>query len=244
MIRKFIRENKGTLALLALAFLGISQYQSSESRARSLIVNEGKSVVRVLNKEKNSGGTGFVVKSPTSGVSYVVTNNHVCEVGEDGYVTLNSTQLGRDMRARIIELSPGDDLCLIEAPAGLPSLKISGSNAGLLDQIYVVGHPQLMPLTVTTGLIRQLPRLWEIPTKQLKHDEKCEAGEREEMVFIFRFCIGSFYAYEMTAEIRPGNSGSPVMNSDGEVVAVVFAGGDGISLAITGRALLNFLSVR
>lgn len=238
-----IKRHGKSLLLLALALIG-ANYVLTYDKSRAVATSEGKSIVRVLRPDKKSGGTGFVAESPTSGGRYVVTNNHVCGVAVDGHVVLDSPEMARDMRARVIERNAAEDLCLIEAPAGLEPLKLANRPAGLLDRVYVAGHPRLMPLTVTTGLIRQMPKMWEIGIGEVGPDEECEDGAKEVSFIFIKVCFRSFYAYEMTAPILPGNSGSPVLNSDGEVVAVVFAGGDSVSLAIPAQALRNFLSVR
>jgi V8-like Glu-specific endopeptidase len=37
-------------------------------------------------------------------------------------------------------------------------------------------------------------------------------------------CIAHIYAATSSIQIYPGNSGSPVMNSSGDVVGIIFAG--------------------
>ncbi len=147
------------------------------------------------------GGTGFEVED-SSGHRFIVTNKHVCGIFTGGVAQLQ-TEEGKVYFRHILKVSDIFDLCLIDSIDEVPALHL-GKKISLLDKIFIVGHPFLHPLKVTSGnVIRSLV----ITTT--------EDGITS---------TGSFASLETNAEAHPGNSGSPVVNPKGEVVGVLFAG--------------------
>lgn len=151
------------------------------------------------------GGTGFLVSTPYYGM-VVITNRHICDASKLGMFYLISQ--GRYYTARGIAVSNTDDLCMIQAPDELQEdfipLNLSERQLHFNELVRVVGHPHLRPLTVTYG------HFLNISTEPL------------DMMGVFTpdmlVTIG-----KIDALIVPGNSGSPVLNLDGEVAGVVFA---------------------
>jgi S1-C subfamily serine protease len=72
----------------------------------------------------------------------------------------------------------------------------------------------------------------------------CEAGDTEMGDFFgLKLCATPYMAFEITATIHPGNSGSPLLNADGEVIGVIFAGSPFQSAAVPIEYLERFISV-
>lgn len=105
--------------------------------------------------------------------------------------------------ARVVHYDPDLDLAVLAFDsAGAPTLEFR-TGAAERDPIAVLGYPQDGPYDVQTGRIRSEQRL------------------RSPDIYGQGTVIREVYS--VRALVRPGNSGGPVVDSDGEVVGVVFA---------------------
>lgn len=184
-----------------------------------------ESVVYIVNKAQNMGGTGFHVKSP-SGAKYIMTNGHVCsDVGENGLLYIKFKEDEQPTPRRIIEESPLTDLCLVEAmPNGKP-LFLDVANPEPFNVLHAVGHPNLLPLTLTEG--RAIgPKQSLIPL--FLGTDHCDSpkhkkGEVPLFMFMVPACFLNITSIATTIQIMGGSSGSPVLNQSGKVAGVAFA---------------------
>lgn len=126
---------------------------------------------------------------------YLFTNRHVAA----GAASLElSTWAGEDFNASVLGHSGAFDLARTTArvPADVTPASI-GSDPSVGESVYVAGYPQGNQLTVTSGdVIATLP------------------GTRVGMV-------GPILL--VSDPVKPGNSGSPLLDPGGKVVGVVFA---------------------
>ncbi len=202
-------------------------------------------VAKLTNFEGNSGGTGFYVKAP-SGKTYVLTNAHVCGLADkQKQIVVNST---KDVYVKkVIEIYKEHDLCLIEAPEGAKGLTVASSVRDG-ENVSAIGHPLLQPYT---QLRAQISGELDI-TILVGFDIPCAGtGFRKEDLDGFAKAIYGNYAclrtlpsVALNAEVLPGNSGSPVVNKYGQVVAVVYAGGSGRGYAVGLNYIKAFLENR
>ncbi len=140
-------------------------------------------------------GSGFSVAPDT-----VVTNAHVV-AGETTTSVLRPD--GRTLPATVQVFDPNRDLALLSAP-GLnePSLPAAPAAVGETDAIF--GHPlgeapiTVIPARVTRRVTADIGNIYDQP-----------AGDHQILV--------------MSSVLQPGDSGSPVVNSAGQVVGVAFA---------------------
>ena len=147
-------------------------------------------------------GSGFII-SPDG---LAVTNNHVVA----GAATLEvyiGGELDDSYNATIVGVSECNDLALIDINANedLPYLEWhDGPIAAGLD-VYAAGYPLGDPeFTLTRGIVAKAEAGGDITgTSSIDH------------------------TIEHDANIQPGNSGGPLVGSDGKVVAVNYAGGGG-----------------
>lgn len=114
----------------------------------------GKKIVIITAPSNPSGGgTGFAIKAP-SGITYTITNNHVCEVAEDNKVRAVWDN-GRSVIIDILERDKEHDLCIMDGLPLLEGLELGNKELEFGDPAFIIGHPLLAPNTFSEGLVRQ-----------------------------------------------------------------------------------------
>jgi len=144
---------------------------------------------------QNQTGTGFVIATDR-----VVTNAHVVAGVDQPIVEAPN---GQTLEGRVVYLDPIDDLAIV-AVDGLtaPTLALSPALAVGSDAV-VEGYPYGGPFT--TGAAEVLA----MSTERLPDIYGTSRTERE--------------VYTLAALVQPGNSGGPLLATDGRVAGVVFA---------------------
>lgn len=191
-----------------------------------------KSTVMITNMAGNSGGSGVVILSSKT-QSEVLTNAHVCAILEKGGKVV--TEAGKSYLATGYQKSEDHDLCLIAVAAELGNAaKVGTTSPKAMDTSVVIGHPALLPTTVTNGHFGET-----VIVEVFTGLEPCTGEEKsqEEMLLCMFFggkpVIKNYNATYSSSTIMPGSSGSAVYNGTGEVVGLVFAGRGGLGYAYT-----------
>jgi serine protease Do len=144
-------------------------------------------------------GSGFLIDAD----GHILTNNHVVERAERITVKLSN---GASLRAHVVGRDPDTDIALIkvEGAGRLPAPAPLGDSDTLRvgEWVCAIGNPLAYEHTVTVGVVSYIGR--KLFDRSLDH-------------FI-----------QTDAAINFGNSGGPLINSNGEVV--------GINTAISQRA--------
>lgn len=231
-MKKFLKDWIVGVGLVALIGVGIVFGPAFLNNIHNLYIRVlSLRVVKLTNAAGNSGATGFVVKGK-SGQKYILTNNHVCRLAENN--TLTAEQDGERFPVEVVKSYLWNDLCALKAhrPLGLAVNVASGTLTG--ETVWVVGHPLLEPNSVTTGEISGTVFI-QIVIKMNAKPEECTGPtysliDLSQTTYAFfgmtSACVRMLEANASTATILPGNSGSPVVNLWGNVVAVAFAGNE------------------
>ncbi len=165
------------------------------------VVAAAQSVVRVQGTACGLGveGSGWVARP-----GVVLTNAHVVAGSDD---TVVQTSDGAEFSATAIAYEPRNDLAVLSVPdlgadpLELPPNPESGAPGA------IVGYPQNGPLDIVQARVGE--------TVPVTSQDSYGAGPIRREMTPFR------------GDVRPGNSGGPVIGTDGRVLTTVFAASTG-----------------
>jgi len=185
-------------------------------------------VVMITRKDGRSGGTGFHIKSP-SGKVYILTNAHVCGLAENNVLYITD-DFNRTIPRQVLETSDETDLCLVEPLPNYHGYLKVGSESSSGQIVWAVGHPALMPTTMTQGEVIGKQKIVLLDHYMNDPEDGSCNLPKNRILKLQRFfgevivCAVEIEANLSTVLILPGSSGSPVVNFWGKVVGVIFAG--------------------
>ncbi len=172
--------------------------------------------------EQSAFGSGFVISSD----GFIVTNNHVIEGSLSVMVTFAD---GLELNASVAGADPSTDIAVIKVYDGdLKPLQFANSAFLEPGQIAIaIGNPMGLQHTVTTGVVSATGRSLRANNGRLIDD-----------------------IIQTDAALNPGNSGGPLLNSEGKVIGVntavisvaqglCFAVSSNLAAYIAGQLILN-----
>ena len=187
----------------------------------TVFVDKGIKIERGLGYADAVLGSGFFISKD----GYIVTNHHVIadmvDKKREGYSRLY-IKLAEDpetrIPAKVVGFDKTLDLALLKTEIDAPYVFALGSSSDLSvgDKVYAIGSPLGLEKTLTSGIISSTDR-------QL-------------------FSMGT--VFQVDAAINSGNSGGPLIDEEGRVQAIVFAGVQnfqGLNFAIPVEYLKNEL---
>jgi S1-C subfamily serine protease len=158
--------------------------------------------------EQPGSGSGFVISTD----GYIVTNNHVIEKSLSIKVSFAN---GTEQNAVLIGTDPSTDIAIIKVYDGdLKPLQFANSDQLEPGQIAIaIGNPMGLQHTVTAGVVSALGRTLRANNGRLIDD-----------------------VIQTDAALNPGNSGGPLVNSEGKVIGVntaVISAAQGLCFAVS-----------
>jgi S1-C subfamily serine protease len=202
----------------------LDEYSRSVTRAVDLVAPSVVSIEVSKNGERRrgrsdqatAGGSGFVFASD----GLILTNSHVVEGSTKVQVALPD---GRDYIADVLGQDPDTDIAVLKITApDLVHVTFGDSRALRAGQLVIaIGNPYGFHHTVTAGVVSALGR-----------SLRSRSGRLIDQVI------------QTDAALNPGNSGGPLVTSDGAVVGVntaIIAGGQGLSFAVPISAVVAIL---
>jgi S1-C subfamily serine protease len=139
-------------------------------------------------------GSGFVIDK----VGHVITNYHVVEGATDVFVSFSDNE---SMRARVIGKDESTDLAVLQVDArsrALAPLQFADSDGVQVgDAVVAIGNPFGLDRSVTSGIVSALQRPITAPNG---------------------FTID--HVIQTDAALNHGNSGGPLLDTDGRVIGV------------------------
>lgn len=170
-------------------------------------------------REKTASGTGFIINSN----GYILTNQHVINGANSIQVKVEGKT--DTYYAKVVKEDYDSDLAILKIEANnLPAIAMGDSEsmrAG--DGVIAIGNPLGLDHTVTTGVISAKGRPITIEDRNYQN------------------------LIQTDAAINPGNSGGPLLNMQGQVIAIntaVSTDAQGIGFAIpinTARTIVGDL---
>ncbi len=174
---------------------------------RAMLINEmiRPSIVAVQTKRPSTGadddtgnglGTGVIINDDGA----VITSLHVVDQAEEIKLLFAD---GSESLAQIVNQTPENDIAILmpDTPPAKIIPALLGGGASIGDDAYVVGHPIGLYGSLSAGVISGLDRSFE------------PSDGRPSMSGLIQF----------DAAVNPGNSGGPLLNRNGEVIAIVTA---------------------
>lgn len=207
------------IILLIILLFTFSSISFSQADLVSLVKKVKPSIVAIYTFN-NQGhglmqGSGFFINNQGD----VITNWHVIENAHSAVI---KTFEGHSYLVKeILGGSKASDLALLSVDIrndSVQGLPISRSMPEIGERVLVMGNPLALEFSVSDGIIAAIRNIPEYSNGEV---------------------------IQITAPVSPGSSGSPVMNMQGEVIAVafyVYFHGENLNFAIPSQSVIDIIN--
>jgi S1-C subfamily serine protease len=160
------------------------------------------------NDRNESMGSGFIISSD----GYIISNHHVAESAKELFVTLDD---GTVLKAELKGSDASTDIAVLKVDGrSFRSLNFANSDHLKPGQIAIaIGNPYGLQQTITAGIVSAVGRSLRAGNGRLIDD-----------------------VIQTDAALNPGNSGGPLLNSEGYVIGVntaIISSAQGICFAVS-----------
>lgn len=158
--------------------------------------------------KQEASGSGFIISSD----GYIISNHHVAEGAKELFVTLDD---GTILKADLKGSDPSTDIAVLKVDGrNFKALTFADSDLLKPGQIAIaIGNPYGLQQTVTAGVVSAIGRSLRAGNGRLIDD-----------------------VIQTDAALNPGNSGGPLLNSEGAVIGVntaIIQAAQGICFAVS-----------
>jgi S1-C subfamily serine protease len=192
---------------------------SASSDFSGIIQDSIQSVVTI--KTSSAQGTGFIINSG----GYIITNAHVL-ADDSGYLASNIQAITSDQETRSAQFIGYDgtlDIALLKIPGQYTALNLGNSdNVQIGEKVIAIGNPLGLQFSVTEGIVSAIHRAT---------------------------AANGIEGYIQTdAALNPGNSGGPLIDTEGKVIGInnfKISGGENLGFALESnyiRSAVNQIS--
>ena len=163
---------------------------------------------KMKDQKNESMGSGFIISSD----GYIISNHHVAEAARDLFVTMDD---GTVLNAELKGSDASTDIAVLKVDGrSFRSLTFANSDDLKPGQIAIaIGNPYGLQQTVTAGIVSAVGRSLRAGNGRLIDD-----------------------VIQTDAALNPGNSGGPLLNSEGYVIGVntaIISAAQGICFAVS-----------
>jgi S1-C subfamily serine protease len=159
-------------------------------------------------EQRDSMGSGFIISSD----GYIISNHHVADRAIELFVTLDD---GNELKAELKGSDASTDIAVLKVDGkSFRSLAFADSETIRPGQIAIaIGNPYGLQQTITAGVVSAVGRSLRAGNGRLIDD-----------------------VIQTDAALNPGNSGGPLLNSQGHVIGVntaIISSAQGICFAVS-----------
>ena len=193
-------------------------FVSTDSHADTTKAMSALRSTSVMVNAATCSGSGSIVEG-RSGHRFLLTNAHVCNCARVRGEVYGTFEGGELVKAKVVKQDWSADLCAARVEDSRTALKLAPRLLPLTS-VHTRGYPGGR-LTESNGRVGNSTD-WDT-TMDISELGECPAGSSKErgMNGNVVACTLHFRSTLTTLYARPGSSGSPVVNDDGELVGVL-----------------------
>ncbi len=188
---------------------------TSQWKSDQIFYSNLNKIVKVASPENHlSHGTGVLLRTATNKL-VVLTNRHVCDDFNPVVYLENKTINGI---GQVLYVDLPADLCLISPPAEFTATptKLAASEPDANQEVYSMGYPLYHDINLIAGRVIGETKIPVMNTYSTQLNCKEIVNRNDQF-----YCITEENLVATNAFLFPGGSGSPVFNSNNELVGLM-----------------------